>query len=177
MTPHQYQAYARYITFLPTPTVCTSRAIVFLSINSKIAYHHRRLFDAAPFCLLSNNPCDQRFCRHDENCVTWNYISTNHIRFLLIVNVQLYFPYVAPISGYFCYAFTGVLSIDCAIKSEPFAKSRGFEKLIHNLFSSPILREYHLNHSNRRMECVIYWKKINDSFDVCPIIMIMAIDM
>ena len=168
MTPHQYQAYARYITFLPTPTIRTPRAIVFLSINSKISYHHRRLFDAAPFCLLSNNPCDQRFCRVSRwKLCDLKLLFDKSYQFLTDCQCQTIFSICSSDIWVFCcccccYDFTGVLSIDCAIKSiksKPFAKSRGFEKLIQNVFSSPILRKYHLNHSNRRMECAIYWKK------------------
>ena len=163
MTPHQYQAYVRYITFLPTPTVRTPRAIVFLSFNSKISYHHHRFFDAAPFCLLSNNLCNQRFCRVSRwKLCALKLLFDKSYQFLTDCQCQTIFS--------ICSSDIWVLLLLLLLRFhgrfvEPFAKSRGFEKLIQNLFSSPILRKYHLNHSNRRMECAIYWKKINDFFD------------
>ena len=137
MTAHQSVAYVRHIKLAPAANLCTLSAIVFLPIKPWIWRHiFANTSTAAPYfvdCQRTRmTQMTKDFAmRHDESYVEWNGISINDISLWQIVQIiKLYIPSITSVASNFCYDFTIVLPVDCAIKSGP----RGCGKLTHNLF-------------------------------------------
>ena len=98
-----------------------------------------------PFCLLSKfsyDPDDQRFCQASRwilRGLTWHFDKIisfcDKWSMLNYIIIYAYIPSMTSVAPYFCYDFTGVLLVDCAVKSEPHAKSFGCGKLTHVFYS------------------------------------------
>ena len=134
MTPHQSLVSVRYITLAPTANLCTPSSIVFVSINARI-WHLLCWYCRwqRNFCWLSKypyDPDDQRFHQASQ----WKLCGMKR-SFDKIISVcdklsisHLYISTMTSVAPYFRYDFTGVLPVDCIIKSGPRAKLYGFGK-------------------------------------------------
>ena len=135
MTPYQSRPYARHVAVIPAAKLCDSIAIVFLSIEVRIRHNLRRYIDGSAilFWLLRDpdDPDDQRFHHASRRklCGIKRYFDkiTSVCDKLSISN---YIPCITSVATNFCYDFTIVLPVNCAIKSGP----RGRGKLTNNLF-------------------------------------------
>ena len=134
MTPCQSRPYARHIAVIPAAKLCDSIAIVFLSIEKNTTPSPPMPRSAAPFCLLSKYPYLQISkdfdMRHNKNYVEYNGISIKPHQFVTNCPYQTIYSNHNICSYVFCYDFTRVWLVDCAIKSGP----RGCGKLTQNLF-------------------------------------------
>ena len=155
-TPHQSLAYVRHITLPPAANLSTASAIVFVSIKAIILHYLRWYINGNTIFLTVFSTrmaqMTKDFARHHDEIMWTKAVFRLESYLWQIVHIKLYIPSMTSVAPYFCYDFTGVLPVDCAIKSGPRAKSLGcgtltqffYWSFLHDITSCTIIIEWNV---------------------------------